>query len=519
VPQLAILDGQQRLASLYYALYNPKKAFPNRKSFYLFYLNLKKILLGEYEESILYRFYSTYQSWNSIRNNKADWIKTDLIPLAILSAKDPTDPKQRYIDSTAFYDWLGEYVEKNKSGLPKGTTTLKIHHIFSKILNYSFVYYPLGSNRDLPDICNIFARVNAKGMKLSTFDLMNAFLYPKGIKLRKEMWEDLNNDQLKEIDSNMNEYLLKLISLIKQNYCSSKYIYNLIPGKKTLRKDEMGKAYEDILVKDGGEFKMLWQNAYKYAEKARQMIMHTGDGDFGAVKTDFIPNTTIVPVLGAILWEYKGDADKANFKDNLKKWYWSAVFSEDYSGSSDSVMAKDFRDWKEWIHNKKQVERINRINDQLINEMDLNSFKKGSSRYNAILCLLAINGVKDFFKGRIVGIGDFTKEKINDHHIFPKQAKGLNPEKCSKFKEHQDSIVNRTLLWDETNGDIKAKRPSQYIKELIDKHGSETKVKSILLNHLIDDVCYEYLKTDDFNKFLIERGRTIKQHILSSLKD
>jgi hypothetical protein len=300
---------------------------------------------------------------------------------------------------------------------------------------------------------------------------------------------------------------LKLISLIKQNYCSSRYIYNLIPEKKILRKDEMGKSYEDILVKDGDEFKNLWQNAYKYAEKARQMIMHTGDGDFGAVKTDFIPNTTIVPVLGAILWEYKGDVDKVIFKDNLKKWYWSAVFSEDYSGSSDSVMAKDFRDWKEWIHKKTQIERINRINDQLINEMDLNSFKKGSSRYNAILCLLAINGVKDFFKGRIVGIGDFTKEKINDHHIFPKQAKGLDPQKCSKFKEHQDSIVNRTLLWDETNGNIKAKRPSQYIKELMDKHGNEAKVRSILLDHLIDDACFDCLKKDDFNQFLIERDR------------
>ena len=37
-PDFAILDGQQRLASLYYAINNPKKQFPNRKSFYLFFL-------------------------------------------------------------------------------------------------------------------------------------------------------------------------------------------------------------------------------------------------------------------------------------------------------------------------------------------------------------------------------------------------------------------------------------------------------------------------------------------------
>jgi uncharacterized protein with ParB-like and HNH nuclease domain len=29
-PKKAVLDGQQRLASLYYSIYNPKKKFPNR---------------------------------------------------------------------------------------------------------------------------------------------------------------------------------------------------------------------------------------------------------------------------------------------------------------------------------------------------------------------------------------------------------------------------------------------------------------------------------------------------------
>jgi hypothetical protein len=125
-------------------------------------------------------------------------------------------------------------------------------------------------------------------MKLSTFDLMNAFLYPKGVKLRKELWEGLDNDLLKRVDGNMNEYLLKLISLIKQNYCSSKYIYNLIPGGKTIRKDDSGKKYEQILVHDGPEFLDLWNKSCRSAEQARQKIMNTGEADFGAIKAEFI---------------------------------------------------------------------------------------------------------------------------------------------------------------------------------------------------------------------------------------
>lgn len=55
-PSLAILDGQQRLASLYYAIYNPEKKFPNRKTYYRWFLDLDKCLNEDYEEAVYYRW-------------------------------------------------------------------------------------------------------------------------------------------------------------------------------------------------------------------------------------------------------------------------------------------------------------------------------------------------------------------------------------------------------------------------------------------------------------------------------
>jgi len=513
IPKKAVLDGQQRLASLYYAIYNPKKIFPNRYSYYIFFMNLNKILNEDYEDAITYKYYSTYQSWEDIRKNKNSWLGTGIFPISLLSAIDPNISNKEYIYSTECSGFLDIFVEKNKDKLPEGITTHTVFLIFNRILKYNFVSYPLSNKRKSSDICNIFARVNAKGMRLSTFDLMNAFLYPKGVKLRKELWENLNYDLLKEIDPGMNEYLLKLISLIKQNYCSSKYIYNLIPGEKIIRKDEYGKKYKDTLVKDGKEFEELWKKSCKSAEKARKIIMN----DFAAIKTDFIPNTTVVPVLGAILYEYKGDKDNIVFKNNLKRWYWSAVLSEDYSGSSDSVMAKDFRDWKEWINTGKNIERINRINIEFINNLNLISVRKGSAQYKAIICLLALNDLQDFYTGWKVGVGDFSHENINDHHIFPKKVSGLDSEKSKTFNEIKDFIVNKTLLLDETNIKIRNKKPSQYIKDMVKKHGSENKAKEIFKNHLITEKAYEYMKEDDFDNFIIEREKAIKKHIISIL--
>jgi len=498
-------------------MYNPNQKFPHRKSYYLFLLNLTKALNEEYDDAVTYKYYATHQSWGTLLKDKDDWLKTGIIPLSILSAEDSNKPKQRYIDSTEFNEWLNRYLDQNRHILPEDTNTLKIFQVLNGILNYPFVFYPLSNKRELPDICNIFARVNAKGMRLSTFDLMNAFLYPKGVELRKDLWESLDNETLKNIDNNMNEYLLKLISLNKQNYCSSKYIHNLIPNVKAVKKDEFGKKYDVVLMKSGKEFKESWNNACKYAEQARKIIMNTGAADFGAIKTDFIPNTTIVPVLGAILWECDGNADSVEFKKNLTKWYWSAVFSEDYSGSSDSVMAKDFRDWKEWLNNKTAIDRINRINEDFVNEIDFKSVKKGSARYNAVLSNPALNDARDFHKEQIIGTGDYANDKINDHHIFPKQVKGLDPEKSKTFKDIRDFVVNRTLLLDETNNEIKNKKPSQYISEMIKKYGDETKVKEILKKHFISEKAYEYMKEDDFDNFVIKRECAIKEHLISTL--
>ena len=461
--------------------------------------------------------YSSHQSWRQIVREKNVWSETGIIPVTVLSAKDSTSPNQNFIDSTEFNDWLNEYVEKNKQKLPDSITTLKVYQILSGILKYSFVFYPLSSDRDLPDICNIFARVNAKGMKLSTFDLMNAFLYPKKVQLRKDLWENFDDEILKSIDSNMNEYLLKLISLTKQNYCSSKYIYNLIPEQKTVRKDEHGKKYEELLVKDGKEFKVLWHNACKYAGKAREIIINTGAYDFGAIKLNFIPNTTMVPVLGAILWVYENDPDEPVFKKAVKSWYWAAALSEDYSGSSDSVMAKDFRDWKEWMASGQGIERVNKISRDFINDMDLKNIRRGSARYNAIMCMLALNDAKDFHKGRIVGTGDFSNERINDHHIFPAKVNGLDPNSSERFNDFKDNIVNRTLLLDETNVRIKNKKPSQYIDEMLHINGDESKVSSILESHFISHQAFEHMKNDDFDNFILEREKAIKNHIISFL--
>lgn len=131
--------------------------------------------------------------------------------------------------------------------------------------------------------------------------------------------------------------------------------------------------------------------------------------------------------------------------------------------------------------------------------------------------MLAVDGARDFYEGEVVGTVDYWNERINDHYIFPSQARGLPPETSRTFGEFKDCILNRTLLLNETNNRIKNRRPSQYIVEMIDKHGSEEKVKDILRGHFITDKAYEAMKKDDFDDFIAARAAVIREHIASRL--
>ena len=63
------------------------------------------------------------------------------------------------------------------------------------------------------------------------FDLVNALLKPKGLQL-KHLWRDAA-PRLEFVDSErLNVYILQVMSILRQAYCSPKYLYFLLPGQE-----------------------------------------------------------------------------------------------------------------------------------------------------------------------------------------------------------------------------------------------------------------------------------------------
>ncbi len=147
-------------------------------------------------------------------------------------------------------------------------------------------------------------------------------------------------------------------------------------------------------------------------------------------------------------------------RSDLRRWYWCNVFLERYSSAVESKSRKDYVDMRRrWDGDQAEpglfAEARARIGSPGFSVR--HSASHASTIYCGVFCLLAIRGARDWRRGEHIQL-----QQLEDHHIFPK----------AYLKRHNidaridvNSIVNRTLISDETNGKIKDKAPADYLAQ------------------------------------------------------
>src|SRR5439155_24735736 len=129
-------------------------------------------------------------------------------------------------------------------------------------------------------VCDIFTQVNSKGIRLDVFDLINALVKPKGIQL-KHMWRDAA-PRLDFVDTErMNVYILQVMSILRQGYCSPKYLYYLLPGQEKSVREPDGSLRKEILVANVADFETRWHQAVDALDRAIDLLRHPQE--FGAI--------------------------------------------------------------------------------------------------------------------------------------------------------------------------------------------------------------------------------------------
>jgi hypothetical protein len=508
-PEYIVLDGQQRLTAIYYAFIAPDVPLPKRSNRFFYFVNVERFMAEEYDEAFGYEWLT--RRWSKVLSNRELQFDSHLFPFSVIGATGWELP-----------NWVQGYEshwkkraeeasnpeEKKLAGNHADNARVFGEHLQGITGQYQISYIELDKDLEVSKVCDIFTQINSKGIRLDVFDLINALLKPKGLQL-KQMWRDAAK-RLDGVDTeNMNVYILQVMSILRQAYCSPKYLYFLLPGQQKPVRDHDGTRRKEVLIADIAEFEKRWTIAVDALEDSIKVLKHPQE--YGAIRTSFLPYVSILPAFAALRSHIKSlpASRKLDAGRKLRHWYWAAVFTNRYSGSVESTTARDFLDVKAWLDETDMEPAMITEFAQRFRNLDLRKeTKRGTSVYNGVFNLFILQGARDWMTGDVPQHDD-----LDDHHIIPNSW-------CKENLKGSigNSILNRTALTSDTNRNVIHDRlPNEYLPELIVQNGEST-VRSILESHFISPAAFEVLirdpfGPDDFEAFITERQRTLMDAI------
>ena len=235
-------------------------------------------------------------------------------------------------------------------------------------------------------------------------------------------------------------------------------------------------------------FEEDWRRAAGAIERALQLITHVGPDGFGVFDQKWLPGFGLIPILAALRAEIEDRGLGQKEREDLRRWYWCNVFRERYSSAVESKSRKGYLEMRRhWLEGQPEPE-VFRAAQNWIGASGFrirSSASYASAVYSGVFFLLALHNAQDWCRGE-----DTRLQELQDHHIFPQAY--LRRHDIIK-RVDVNSIVNRTLISNETNGRIKDRAPADYIDDpVIFPMGAGP---DLIEPHFIDKVSLGFIRT------------------------
>ena len=440
-PEYLILDGQQRLSSLIYALTSPDLSLKDSSQRRWFFIDLD-ILLGDPDSDDIV-FDRARRELGGLDSRETQFTQRMLPCTELLSAE------RFYKWRDDFEDWqrenapeaISEYRSKWRDGWTSAVTAFQTFDV-------ALIELPRideSDNESIGRVRAIFEKLNSTGVDLSVYDLLTARLYRSGIRLHDlwdeackqhtllRMWSDGKADTQK-----LGVLALRTLALLRGLDPKPRILIDLDPN-----------GFEDD-----------WRRAVAAIERALELITHVGPDGFGVFDKKWLPGFGLVPILAALRAKIDDHKLGEDARADLRRWYWCNVFMERYSSAVESKSRKDYLEMtRHWFDGGPEPD----VFQEAQNWIGTPGFRirtsasYASAVYSGIFCLLALRSARDWRRGESIQLQD-----LQDHHVFPQAY--LKRHGITK-RARVNTIANRTLISDETNRKISDRAPADYVDD------------------------------------------------------
>ena len=492
-PDRLILDGQQRLTSLFQALGSgrPVETTDTRgkRLNRWYYVDIRAAAAddADIEEAVLSIPEDKIVRDDFGRTVVADYSTTDkecsaeMFPLALA------------FHMPSVFAWQNRYLQ---IGQDEAAARAERWNVFYTRVLDNFVQYTVPTivlAKDTPKdaVCTVFEKVNTGGVPLNVFELLTAMFAADGFRLKKD-WDDrrtalAKRPVLKELES---ADFLQAIALLATRDRRRAFVESgregVAPGIGCKRKDIL-----DLSVSDYQDRADEVTDAFIWAAEFlnQESIFAARDVPY---RTQIVPLAVIRAVLG----------NKAAFhgvRERIKRWYWSGVLGELYGGSTETRFARDVEQVADWADDAANPVPIT-VADASFREQRLMTLRtRNSAAYKGIYALLMATGAKDWLKHEEMGLANFFDYQVDIHHIFPKAW-------CAKNgidEARRESAINKTAISRHTNILIGGRAPSVYLATLEEKGGVDAKfLDGVVSTHAIDTTT---MRANNFDAFFNDR--------------
>ncbi len=518
-PEELLLDGQQRITSLYQAIFSTEPVITlndrGKAIDRYYYIDIRQAILAGAD---IGKALIGVPRDRVLRSNFGRTVELDL------STKTNEFHNHAFPINQVFPypgDWLDEWEEYWRNcDLPVREWKKEFNlNVVRKIQDYAIPVIRLDQNNGREAICLIFEKVNTGGKPLDTFELLTAIYAADDFDLREDWYGPLDNSspgRLARIVGfpNSIEVLKGTNSIYFLQACALVHTH-----EDRLRKQQAGDEDRILPQVSCNRETLLALPLEAYTYLADDIEAGFGEAasflhEHKIISNDDIPYAPLLVGLAATfaILARSERVVSISDKDKITQWFWTVTLGEAFGASTDTVLARHVPELVKWIQDLSPAPTF--LNDIVFQQDRLKSLKsRRSAAYKAIhVLLMGYNlGCKDFVTGKSTSVMTFFNDKINIHHIFPRAW-------CKKYgipADIFDSIINKTPLSSQSNKFLRGDAPSTYLRRIEKEYNvAPDALDTILKTHLIDP---RHLRSDDFDAFFDARMKALSRIISKAM--